>query len=333
MKKLLTLARGSMVAIGLLSSAAPHAQAQVPAIADAGAYPTRPVRLIVTYPPGGGNDVIARLIAQKFTESTGKPMVVENVSGAGGTIGTAAAARAAPDGYTLVLVSTPFAMAPSLYPALPYDTLKDLAPVTLVGTSPNLLVVHPSVPAKTVPELIAYDRAHPKELSAATLGSATTQHLAAAMLNLMAKTDILLVPYKGSAPGMNDLLGGQVKLMFNAMPSTLPYVKAGRLRALAVTGAQRSALAPDLPTMAETLPGFEIVTWWGVLVPAGTARAIIDRQYAEIAKALQQPDVRDKLAQMGVAVGAEGPEAFSRLVGAELAKWAEVIRLTGAKAE
>jgi len=318
------------VAVSLLAACA-HAQTR--AVAEAASYPSRALRFIVTYPPGGGNDVIARLIGQKIAESTGKPVIVENVSGAGGTIGTAAAAKAAPDGYTMVLVSTPFAMAPSLYPALPYDTLKDLAPVTLIGTSPNLLVVHPSVPATNVAELIAHARAFPKELSAATLGSATTQHLAAALLNQMAKTDILLVPYKGSAPGMTDVLGGQVKLMFNAMPSTMPYVKAGKLRALAVTSAQRSALAPELPTMAETLPGYEIVTWWGVLAPAGTPRAIIDRQYREILKALQQPDVKAKLADMGVAVNAGGPDAFSALVTAELAKWAEVIRLTGARPE
>lgn len=333
MRKPCTLAWSLATALGLSLLAAAAAQAQSRATPDAATYPSRAVRLIVTYPPGGGNDIIARLIAQKFAESTGKPVVVENLSGAGGTIGTAAAAKAAADGYTMLLVSTPFAMAPSLYPALPYDTLKDLAPVTLIGTSPNLLVVHPSVPARSVAELIAHAKAHPRDLSAATLGSATTQHLAAAMLNQMAKTDILLVPYKGSAPGMTDLLGGQVKLMFNAMPSTLPYVKAGKLRALAVTSAQRTPLAPELPTVAETLPGYEIVTWWGMLVPAGTPPAIIDKQYREIVKALQHPDVKAKLADMGVAVGAGGPHEFSGFVSAELAKWAEVIRLTGAKAD
>ena len=319
------------IAALILWSVAAGAHAQGSPVTDPASYPSRALRLIVTYPPGGGNDVIARLIAQKFAQSTGKPVIVENISGAGGTIGTAAAAKATPDGYTMVLVSTPFAMAPALYPALPYDTLKDLLPVTLIGTSPNLLVVHPSVPAKNVAELIAYARAHPTELSAATLGGATTQHLAAALLNQMAKTDILLVPYKGSAPGMTDLLGGQVKLMFNAMPSTMPYVKDGKLRALAVTSAQRSAQAPELPTVAETLPGYEIVTWWGVLAPAGTPRAIIDKQSREIVKALQQPDVKAKLSDMGVAVSAAGPEAFSLLIQAELAKWAAVVRATGAK--
>ncbi|MDQ6619204.1 MAG: tripartite tricarboxylate transporter substrate binding protein [Pseudomonadota bacterium] len=322
-----------VLASALLLAGSPALHAQTRPAGDAAAYPNRPVRLIVTYPPGGGNDIIARLIAQKFSESTGQPVIVENHAGAGGTIGTAMAAKSAPDGYTIVLVSTPFAMAPLLYPSLPYDTLKDLTPVTLVGTSPNLLVVHPSVPATTVAELVALAKAKPQELSAATLGSATTQHLAAAMLNQMARTDILLVPYKGSAPGMNDLLGGQVKLMFNAMPSTLPYVKAGRLRALAVTSAQRTPLAPELPTVAETLPGYEIVTWWGVLAPAGTPRAIIEKQHREIAKALQQPDVKAKLTEMGVAVTAGAPEAFATLITSELGKWAEVIRVTGAKAE
>ena len=333
MRTLLPVVVQWIVASALLFPVLPVVQAQTRPTPGATSYPNRPVRLIVTYPPGGGNDIIARIIGQKFAESTGQPVVVENHAGAGGTIGTAVAAKAAPDGYTIVLVSTPFAMAPLLYPSLPYDTLKDLTPVTLVGTSPNLLVVHPSVPVTSVAELIAFAKAKPKELSAATLGSATTQHLAAAMLNQMAGTDILLVPYKGSAPGMTDLLGGQVKLMFNAMPSTLPYVKAGKLRALAVTGAQRSPLAPELPTVAETLPGYEIVTWWGLLAPAGTPRAIIDKQHREIVKALLQPDVKVKLTEMGVNVSAGAPDAFAALISSELGKWAEVIRLTGAKAE
>ena len=303
------------------------------AIAAAWAYPDRPVKLIVTYPPGGGNDVIARLLAQKLTESMGQPVVVENHVGAGGTIGTARAAKAPPDGYTIVLVSTPFAMAPAFYPNLPYDTLKDLAPITLVGTAQNVLVVHPAVPAKSVAELIAYAKASPGKISAATLGGATTQHLAAGLFNQLAGTDILLVPYKGSAPAMNDLLGGQVQMLFNAMPTTMPHVKAGRLRALAVTGLQRAADAPELPTVAETLPGYEIVTWWGLLAPAGTPPPVLERLYREFAQALDKSDVRSKLGEMGVSIEAGGPAAFAALTTAEIAKWSKLIRLLGLKPE
>jgi tripartite-type tricarboxylate transporter receptor subunit TctC len=293
------------------------------------AYPDRPIKLIVTYPPGGGNDVIGRLLAQKLTQSMGQPVVVENHVGAGGTIGTARAAKAPPDGHSIVLVSTPFAMAPAFYPNLPYDTVKDLAPITLVGTAQNVLVVHPSVPATTVAELIAYAKAN--SLSAGTLGGATTQHLAAALFNHLAGTDILLVPYKGSAPAMNDLLGGQVQMLFNAMPTTMPHAKAGRLRALAVTGLQRAAEAPELPTVAETLPGYEIITWFGVLAPAGTPPAVLERLYGEIRQALDKADVRSKLGEMGVSIDAGGPAAFAALTKAEIAKWSRLIRLLGLK--
>jgi tripartite-type tricarboxylate transporter receptor subunit TctC len=296
-------------------------------------YPSKPIKFIVTYSPGGGNDIIARLMAQKMTESMGQPVVVENRAGAGGTIGTAAAAKSAPDGYTIVLVSPPFVMAPTLYPNLPYDTLKDLSPITVIGSVQNLLVVHPSVPAKSVEELIALAKSKGPQLNAATLGNATTQHLAAAMFNHMAGIDVLLVPYKGSAPGTNDLLAGHVQLMFNAMPSTLPFVKTGQLRALGVTGTRRSSMAPELPTIAETLPGFEITTWYGVLAPSGTPPAIIARLNAEMTKASQLPDVKKKMAEMGLDVQMSSPEAFGTLIKAEMTKWAEVIRLTNVKAD
>ena len=296
-------------------------------------YPNKPIKFIVTYPPGGGNDIIARLLAQKMTESMGQPVLVDNRAGAGGTIGAGVAAKSPADGYTIVLVSPPFVMAPSLYPNLPYDTVKDLVPVTVIGAVPNVLVVHPSVPAKTVPELIAYARAKPTAVSAATLGSATTQHLAAAMFNTMAKTDILLVPYKGSAPGMNDLLAGQVQMMFNAMPSTLAQFRSGQLRALGVTSLTRSKLAPEVPTIADTLPGFEISTWYGVLAPAGTPEAVIYRLNREIIHAAQLPDVHKKLVDMGVELQLSSPPVFGALLKSEMTKWAEVIRVTGVRAD
>ena len=307
------------------------AGAQSPVARDA--YPSKPIKFIVTYPAGGGNDIIARLLASRMTESMGQPVLVENRAGAGGTIGATIAAKSPADGYTIVLVSPPFVMAPSLYTNLPYDTARDLVPVTVIGAVANVLVVHPSVPVKSVAELIAYARAKPTALSAATLGSATTQHLAAAMFNSMAKTDVLLVPYKGSAPGMNDLLAGQVQMMFNAMPSTLAHFKSGQLRALGVTSLKRSALAPDVPTVAETLPGFEISTWYGVLVPSGTPDAVIQKLNREIVKAAQLPEVRKKLEDMGVELQLSSPQVFGALLKAETSKWAEVIRVTGVKVE
>ena len=296
-------------------------------------YPSKPIKFIVTYPPGGGNDIIARLLAQKMGESMGQPVLVDNRAGAGGTIGAAAAAKSPADGYTIVLVSPPFVMAPSLYPNLPYDTAKDLVPVTVVGATPNVLVVHPSLPVKSVAELISYATVNKTAVSAATLGSATTQHLAAAMFNYMAKTDVLLVPYKGSAPGMNDLLAGQVQMMFNAMPSTLGNIKNGQLRALGVTSLKRSAQAPDIPTVAETLPGFEVSTWYGVLAPVGTPDAIIQKLNHEIIKAAQLPDIRKKLEAQGLDLQLSTPQAFGALLKAETIKWAEVIRVTGVKAD
>ena len=317
--------------IASIALASPSSGAQTAPAKDA--YPNKSIRFIVTYPPGGGNDIIARLLAQKMSESMGQAVNVDNRAGAGGTIGTAAAAKSPADGYTIVLVSPPFVMAPSLYANLPYDTLKDLTPVTVVGAVPNVLVVHPAVPAKSITDLIAFARAKPMALSAATLGSATTQHLAAAMFNSMAKTDVLLVPYKGSAPGMNDLLGGQVQMMFNAMPSTLAHIKSGQLRALGVTSLKRSPLAPDVPTVAETLPGFEISTWYGVLAPTGTPEAIIAKLNREIIYAAQLPDVRKKLEEMGVELQLSTPAVFGALIKSEMSKWAEVIRVTGVKAD
>ena len=319
--------------ISSLALSAGVVQYAVAQTAAADTYPNKPIKFIVTYPPGGGNDIIARLLAQKMTDSMGQPVLVDNRAGAGGTIGAAAAANSPADGYTIVLVLPPFVMAPSLYRFLPYDTAKDLVPVTVIGSVPNVLLVNPSLPVKSVAELIAYARAKPTAVSAATLGSATTQHLAAALFNSMAKTDILLVPYKGSAPGMNDLLAGQVQMMFNAMPSTLAHFRSGQLRALGVTSLKRSALAPEIPTVAETLPGFEISTWYGVLAPTGTPEAIIQRLNMEIVKAAQLPDVRKKLEDLGLDLQLSSPQAFGALLKSETVKWAEVIRLTGVKVD
>ena len=211
--------------------------------------------------------------------------------------------------------------------------MKDLTPVSVIGSVPNLLVVNPSVPAKSVKELIALAHAKPSAVSAATLGSATTQHLAAALFNSMSKSDILLVPYKGSAPGINDLLAGHVQMMFNAMPSTLPYVKAGQLRALGVTSEKRSPMAPDLPTIAESLPGYQIATWYGILAPTGTPPAVVARLNAEIVKISQMPDIKQKLLDMGMDIEASSPAGFAALIKSEMTKWAEVIRVAHVTAD
>ena len=308
------------------------ARAQIPA-APGIDYPNRPVRFLVTYPPGGGNDLIARMIGLKLSERLGQPFLVENRSGAGGTIGTGAAAASAPDGYTIVLVSTPFAMSQALYANLTWDPVKSLAPITLVGSSPNMLVVHPSVPAKSVAELLQLARAKPGHLNIGSLGSGTTQYLAGEVLKMMGKVDIVQIPYKGSAPAMQDLIAGQVQLMFNAMPSTLPHVKSGRLRALAITARERSPLAPDLPTVAETLPGYEITTWFGILAPAGTPAQIVNKLNHEIVAILQLPEIRTRLADMGVDVSGSTPDAFAAYIRTELVKWADIIKATGGKPE
>jgi tripartite-type tricarboxylate transporter receptor subunit TctC len=209
---------------------------------------------------------------------------------------------------------------------MPYDTLKDLTPITVIGSVPNMLVVNPSVPAKSVAELIALEKKKSTADSVATLGNATTQHLAAALFNSMANTNVVLVPYKGSAPGISDLLAGHVQMMFNAMPSTLPFVKAGQLRALATTGSKRSPMAPDLPTVSETLPGYQIVSWFGILAPTGTSPAIIARLNAEIKKVSEMPDIKQKLLDMGMDIDVSTPAAFGTLIKSEMAKWAEVMR-------
>ena len=323
MKRWILVCTAALIALGT-------AHAQLPAGSD---YPNRPVRFFVTYPPGGGNDLIARMIGQKLSERLGQPFLVENRSGAGGTIGTGAAAAAAPDGYTIVLVSTPFAMSPALYANLTWDPVKSLAPIALVGSSPNMLVVHPSVPAKSVAELLQLARAKPGQLNIGSLGSGTTQYLAGEVLKMMGKVDIVQIPYKGSAPAMQDLIAGQVQMMFNAMPSTLPHVKSGRLRALAITARERSPLAPDLPTVAETLPGYEITTWFGILAPAGTPAPILNKLNHEIVAILQLPEIRTRLADMGVDVRGGTPEAFAAHIRAELVKWADIIKATGGKPE
>jgi tripartite-type tricarboxylate transporter receptor subunit TctC len=326
MKKLIA------VAIAFAASVtAAHAQV---ASKPAGAYPTRPIRLIVPFAPGGSNDIMARLAGQKLSESLGAQVVVDNRAGGSGIIGTDIAAKAAPDGYTLLMMSLTFAVNPSLYSKLPYDTEKDLAPVTLVASAPLMLVVHPSIPAKSVQEFIAYAKANPGKLNFGSGGPGTTPHLAGEMLKMMAGVKMTHVPYKGGGPALNDLVGGQIQLMLENIPSTLPHAKSGRLRALAVSGLKRSPLVPDLPTLDEAgLKGYEIVGWNGFFVPAGAPRAIVMLLYRETAKALAQPDMKERLATMGAEPVGNSPEEFRVFVKAEIAKWAKVVKAAGLKVE
>jgi tripartite-type tricarboxylate transporter receptor subunit TctC len=318
------------VAAMLACVSAAHAQVS----SKSAGYPTRPIRLIVPFAPGGSNDIMARLIGQKFSESLHTQVVVDNRAGGSGIVGTDIAAKAPPDGYTLLMMSLTFAVNPSLFRKLPYDTEKDLVAVTLVASAPLMLVVHPSVPAKSVQEFIAYAKANPGKLNFGSGGPGTTPHLAGEMLKLMAGIDMTHVPYKGGGPALNDLIAGQIQLMLENIPSTLPPAKAGRLRALAVTALKRSALVPELPTLDEAgLKGYEIVGWNGLFVPAGTPRPIVTLIYKETVKALAQPDMKERLATLGAEGVGNTPEEFRAFVKAEIAKWAKVVKAAGLKVE
>ncbi len=318
-----------------LSLAATLAALTPQASAAADAYPAKPIRFVVAFPPGGGTDIIARVIAQKLAERFAQQVVVDNRPGAGGNIGTDIVAKSAPDGYTILMGSAgPLAINASLFAKMPFDPIRDLAPVTLAASTPNVLVVHPSLPARTVKELIALARAKPGEINFASSGHGTPAHLAGELFNSMAGVILVHVPYKGAAPALADLLGGQVQLMFSTMPPAMPHVKDGKLRALAVTSRKRSPAAPELPTMDEAaLPGFEAITWHGVVVPAGTSAAIIARLNREIVAILHLPEVVERLSSQGSEPVGSTPEEFAAYIRSESVKWAKVVRESGAKAE
>ena len=294
---------------------------------DTAGYPVRPVKIIVPFAPAGPTDTMARLIAQKLSESLGKQFYVENHPGAGGNLGMAMVANAAPDGYTLLLVSSSVVVNPSLYEKVPYDVYKSLAPITLAGSSPNILVVHPSVPAKDVKELIAYVQANPGKVSFASPGFGTTASLAAESFKHALKLDIQPVPFNGAGPALNAVVGGQVQIGFMALPPVTPHLKAGTLRALAMTTEKRVAAAPDVPTMAEAgVPGDQISdVMQAVFAPAGTPKPIVDLLQKEIARAVAAPDVKSKLDSLGFDAIADTPEHFAARIKAEVPKWAKVI--------
>lgn len=293
----------------------------------AGSYPNKPVRLIDPFPPGGGSDLVARLVGQKLTKVWSHPIVIDNRGGAGGTMGSDMAAKAVPDGYTL-LMGTASAMTVSPHMAgTPYDPLRDFAPIVLATTIPLIIVVHPSVPAKSVRDLIALAKAQPGKLNFGSSGNGTISHLAGELFKMLTATQMVQVPYKGGGPALIDLLGGQVQLTFNNILSALPHVRTEKIRALAVTGAKRSPAVPDVPTVVEAgVPGYEVVQWNGFFAPARTPRAIVVKLNAEIGKVLQQTDIRDKLAGEGAEIAGGSPEGLSAFIAADFAKWGRVIK-------
>ena len=315
--------------LALIASSAVFSEAQ------AQPYPSKPIRFVVPYPAGGPLDTVARLLAQKVSQSVKQPVVVDNKPGAGGNIGADTVAKSAPDGYTILMgaVAT-HAINPSLYAKVPYDPVRDFAPVTQVASTPNVLVVHPSIPAATVTEFIAYARAHPGKLNFGSGSAGSAGHLAGELFKTLAGVDMAHVPYKGAAPAMQDLIGGQIQLMFDNLASSLTQVRAGKVKALAVTTARRTALAPELPTIAESgLPGFDISTWFGIFAPAGTPREALDRLHAEFTHALASPDVRERMLNLGAEPVGNKPEEFAAYIRAEAEKYARLVKASGARVD
>lgn len=303
--------------------------------AVAQAWPAKPLRLISPFAPGGGADITSRAIAQKLGPALGEQVLVDNRGGAGGMLGVELATRAAPDGYTLVLGTIgPIAVSPSLYNKIPYDPLKDLTPVSQAANALNVLVVHPSLPVKTLKEFIALARARPGELNFGSSGAGATDHLAGELFNAMAGVKLVHVPYKGGAPAMLDLVAGNVQLVFSTISTAIGSIQSGKIRAIALTGNQRFAVMPELPTIAEAgLTGFEVNNWYGIFVPAGTPSDVVKRLNTELVKILAMPDVRKRLLDAGIIATSSSPEAFAAYIRAEMKKWAKVIKDANIKAE
>ena len=295
------------------------------------AYPTKPVKLVVPYPPGGPTDIVARLVAQKLSEQMGQPFIIDNRPGAGANTGAELVARSAPDGYTLVVATTAHAINPSLFKNLGYSLSKDFAPVSQLTSGPLVIVANPALPANNIAELIALAKSKPGELNFASSGNGQSTHLSAELFASMAGVKMNHIPYKGSAPALTDTMGGQTHLMFDTMLSAMPHVKGGKLKALAVTSASRSPVAPDVPTVAESgLPGYEAIAWNGLLAPAGTPPEVVARLNAELKKALASPDVKDKFEAQGFAASWTTPTDFGRFLTVEVDKWAKVVKVSGA---
>ena len=297
-------------------------------------YPTKPIRLLVGFAAGGPSDVAARTIAQKLTEKWGQQVIVDIRPGAGGNIATEIAAKAPADGYTLIEPAFAHAVNPILYPKLPFDAVKDFAPILLFASIANLLVVHPSIPVHSVQELIAFAKARPNQLVYGSAGSGTASHFAGELLNVMGGIKVTHIPYKGLAPAHTETVGGQLSMMFDGIVTGLPAVKAGRLRALGVTTLKRWQGAPDIPTMSEAgLAGFEVNSWYGLLAPAGTPREIVLRLNSEVARALREPDARERLYSIGAEPMSNTPEEFADYINAEMVKWSKVIKAAGIRVD
>ena len=317
-----------------LAAATPAALPQSTSTGSGQAYPSKPIRLVVGFTPGGGVDINARLLAPKLSEYLGQQVIVDNRPGAGTNIANEHVARSAPDGYTLLINTAAVAINMSLYKKVPFDTLRDFAAVSIFSVSPNILVVHASVPVKNVKELIALARSRPGGLNFSSAGSGTTQHLSGELFKVRTKTDIVHVPYKGTAPSMTALISGEVSLSFANIPAIYSHIKSGRLRPIANLGPQRSAQLPDVPTMKEAgVSGVEVVVWYGVLAPANTPREIISTLAGAIRKAAQAPDTRQRLLDQGAEPVGNSPEEFAKLLREEVTKWAEVVKVSGAKVD
>ena len=322
---MMTLARALALILGLFAIAG---------IASAQTYPERPITLVVPYPAGGGNDVLARLVAERMSKALGGTIIVENRGGAGGTIATRQVAKSPPDGYTILIATSSLAINPALYPNVGYDPIKDFAPIGLLASGANVVLVHPTVPVNSIQELIALAKKEPGKLNFASTGSGSSVHLAAELFAAMAGVKINHVPYRGSGPALNDLLGGHVTMMFATLPSAIGVVTGGKVRALAVTSAERSAAFPELPTIAEAgLPGYAAELHYGLVAPAGTPRPIIDRLNAALRSALEDPALRERLAREGAVPLPSTPEDYAADIAAEERMWGKIVRDAGVKGE
>ncbi len=297
------------------------------------AYPARPIRWVAPFPPGGTTDIVARIVAERLTEALGQQVSLDNRPGAGGNIAAEIVVKAPADGYTVLTGFPGLAINPSLYAKMNYDPLKDLAPVILISSAPLLMVAHPALPARTVKELIALAKRRPGELSFPSAGNGSSSHLGGELFKSVAGIDIQHVPYKGSMQGMVDLISGRMQLMINPLPEMIPFVESGKLRGIAVAGLKRSAVMPDLPTIAETLPGFEVTTWNGLMAPAATPKEIVARLNAEVVKLLKAPATMKRMTELGLDTIASTPEQFADHLRRETDKWAKVVKASGARIE
>ena len=320
--KAVDAARVAVIAAGCLAASMGTAQS----------FPVKPLRIVVPFAPGGPNDILARVIGQKLTEAWGQQTIVENRAGGGTVIGTEVVARAAPDGYTLLMISTSHTSNPSLR-KLPYDPIRDLEPVILVASGPNVVLAHPSLPARSIKELIAVARQRPGEVAYGSGGAGTSTHLSGAMVGLMGGVQMIHVPYKGAGPATIDLLSGEITWMVGTILPSMPHIRSGRLRALAVTGLKRSPVLPGVPPVADTLPGFEATSWYGVAASGGTPRDIVMKLNQEIARRISTPDVRERVAGEGAEIVGGSPDQFGAFYRAEIEKWGKIIRAAGIRLE